>query len=134
MREEMSEAVVSYIMSFLLALALSLLLWDIFILYIFFKYGDVERTKLNKLPFVIMIFGLICSSIEAAALLLTQENITDYVLTFDVSVYYECLYYHKFFWFNNVIWINRVLKVYFLDIFVLVFAYEMFTLLRMVFV
>ena len=130
----MSEAVVSYIMSFLLALALSLLLWDIFILYIFFKYGDVERTKLNKLPFVIMIFGLISSSIEVAALLLTQENITDYILLFNVNDYYECVYYHKFFWFNNVIWINRVLKVYFLDIFVLVFAYEMFTLLRMVFV
>ena len=40
--------------------------------------------------------------------------------------------YKEFFWFNDALWINRVFKVFFLDVFVLVFSYELLALLKFV--
>lgn len=132
MFEEHAEAVVAYILSFLLTIIACLLLWDGYFLLIHFQYGRIEQTKLNRRPFTVMTVGLALSAIEVILIMAFQEPLNNYVRNFDFANFAQCTFYKEFFWWDNLIWINRVLKIFYLDFFVLTVGYELFTLLRFV--
>lgn len=79
-----------------------------------------------------MFIGLVLSSNELLILLIGGNKLALFTGSFSLDIFTSCGDYKEFFWFNDVLWINRVLKVFFLDIFVLVFAYELLTLLNFV--
>jgi hypothetical protein len=98
----------------------------------FFKFGPAQRTKLNQKPFIIMFWGLCFTSFELILLLSNQANIMSFVATFTLEGFRNCTSFKEFFWFNNFVWVIHSLKIFCLDIFVVFFCYELFTLLRFV--
>lgn len=109
-----------------------MLIWDTFIIVTGFKFGKLEQTKLNQVPFNVMLIGLTLSSVELLILLIGEDKLALFSGSFTPDIFINCSDYKEFFWFNDVLWINRVFKVFFLDVFVLVFAYELLALLKFV--